>query len=168
MVSSHLFLPPVKSVEALCARGRKKAVVKRISGESGSGDVDAYIARAPRNVQGKLRAIREAIMDVAPDATETTNYFEMPGYFYPGYDYNGMFVWFGFRKSHLSLLLRPPTIQMHEGELAGYATTKAAVHLPLDGETPVPLIKKLVKTSLGIMKARPKKAAPSKPRLRRT
>jgi uncharacterized protein YdhG (YjbR/CyaY superfamily) len=143
-------------------------VVKRISHESGSRDVDAYIARAPRNVQGKLKEIRAAIREAAPGATETTSYFRMPGYFYPGYDYNGMFVWFGLQKSHLSLLLRPPTIQMHQKELAGYSTTKAAVHLPLDGKTPVPLIKKLVKTSLGIMKARPKKAAVSKPRLRRT
>ncbi len=139
-------------------------MVKRIALESGSRDVDLYIARAPKNVQGKLREIRTAIREAAPGATETTSYFQMPGYFYPGYDYNGMFVWFGLQKSHLSLLLRPPTIEMHQRDLAGYATTKAAVHLPLDGKTPVPLIKKLVKTSLDIMKAKPKKAAADKPR----
>ncbi len=143
-------------------------MVKRIPRESGSRDVDAYIASAPRNVQGKLREIRAAIRDVAPGATETTSYFQMPGYFYPGYDYNGMFVWFGLQKSHLSLLLRPPTIQIHARELAGYSTTKAAVHLPLDGKTPVPLIKRLVKTSLEIMRAKPKKAAAAKPRRRRS
>ncbi len=139
-------------------------MVKRISRESGSRDVDAYIARAPKNVQGKLKEIRAAIRQAAPGATETTSYFQMPGYFYPGYDYNGMFVWFGLQKSHLSLLLRPPTVQMHAKELAGYSTTKAAVHLPLDGKMPVPLIKKLVETSLGIMKGKPKRAAASKPR----
>jgi uncharacterized protein YdhG (YjbR/CyaY superfamily) len=78
-----------------------------------------------------------------------------------------MFVWFGLQKSHLSLLLRPPTIQMHKAELAGYVTTKAAVHLPMEGKTPVPLIKRLVKTSLGIMKAAPKNAVVSKPRAHR-
>ncbi len=88
----------------------------------------------------------------------------MPGYFYPGYDYNGMFVWFGLQKSHLSILLRPPTIQMHAKELAEYSTTEAALHLPLDGKTPVPLIEKLVRTSLGVMKAKPRRAAASKPR----
>ena len=132
-------------------------MVKRISNESGSLDVDAYLARAPKNVQGKLEEIRSAIRETAPGSTETTSYFQMPGYFYPGYDYNGMFAWFGLQKSHLSLLLRPPTIQMHKKELAGYYTTKAAVHLPLDGKTPVSLIKKLVKTSVRIMKT--KKAA---------
>jgi uncharacterized protein YdhG (YjbR/CyaY superfamily) len=142
-------------------------MVKRISSESGSRDVDAYIARAPSEVQGKLKEIRAAIREVAPGATETTSYFQMPGYFYPGYDYNGMFVWFGLQKSHLSILLRPPTIQIHERELAGYDRTKAAVHLPMGEKTPVPLIKKLVKTSLGIMMAKPKKAAASKARPRR-
>lgn len=118
--------------------------------------MDAYIARAPGNAQGKLREIRAAIREAAPGAMETTSYFQMPGYYYPGYDYNGMFAWFGLQKSHLSVLLRPPTIRMHEKELAGYATTKAAVHIPLDGKTPQTLIKKLVRTSVGIMKAKPK------------
>ena len=139
-------------------------MVKRLSSESGSREVDAYIAGAPRNVQGRLKEIRAAIREAAPGASETTGYFQMPGYFYPGYDYNGMFVWFGLQKSHLSLLLRPPTIEMHRRDLAGYSTTKAAVHLPLDGKTPVPLIKKLVKTSLGIMKATPRKTVAAKPR----
>ncbi len=140
-----------KLMEETCGRD---IVVKHISQQSGSRDVDAYIAGAPSNVQGKLKEIRAAIREVAPGATETTDYFRMPGYFYPGYDYNGMFVWFGLQKSYLSLLLRPPTIQMHKEELAGYSTTKAAVHFALDGKTPVPLIKKLVKTSLGVMKAK--------------
>ncbi len=141
-------------------------MVKRIARESGSRDVDAYIARAPKDVQGKLREIRAAIRGAAPGATETTSYFQIPGYFYPGYDYNGMFVWFGLQKSHLSLLLRPPTVEVHRKELAGYSTTKAAVHLPLEGKTPVPLIKRLVKTSLGIMKAKSERGTASKPRRR--
>jgi uncharacterized protein YdhG (YjbR/CyaY superfamily) len=137
-------------------------MVKRISHESGSKDVDAYIAKCPKSVQGKLKEIRAAIKEVAPDANETTSYFQMPGYYYPGYDYNGMFAWFGLRRSHISLLLRPPTIQDHQKELARYATTKAALHLPLDAKVPIPLVKKLVKASLRIMKDKPKKNS-SKP-----
>jgi len=85
------------------------------------------------------------------------SYFQMPGYYYPGYDYNGMFAWFGLQKSHISLLLRPPTIQTFEKELSGYATTKASVHFPLDKPIPVTLVKKLVKTSLRLMKTKPMK-----------
>jgi hypothetical protein len=36
-------------------------MAKRISSESGSRDVDEYIARAPRKVQGRLRKIRAAL-----------------------------------------------------------------------------------------------------------
>ena len=133
-------------------------MVKRIPQEQGSEDVDAYIAECPRDVQGKLVQIRAAIRGVAPGASETTSYFQMPGYYYPGYDYNGMFAWFGLQKSHISLLLRPPTIQNHKKELEGYATTKAAVHLPLDKDVPVTLVKKLVKAILKIMKDKPKKS----------
>jgi uncharacterized protein YdhG (YjbR/CyaY superfamily) len=135
-------------------------VVKRLPNESESRDVDAYIARYPEDIQMKLRQIRTAIQEVAPDATETTSYFQMPGYYYPGYDYNGMFAWFGVQKSHLSLLVRPPTIQDHKKALVGYTTTKAAVHLPLDDKVPVALVKKLVQASLEIMKSRPKLGSP--------
>jgi uncharacterized protein YdhG (YjbR/CyaY superfamily) len=132
-------------------------VAKRIPSESGSKEVDAYIAKCPKDIQRRLEQIRAVIREVAPGATETTSYFRMPGYYYPGYDYNGMFAWFGVKKSHISLLLRPPTIQNHEKELVEYSKTKAALHLPLDGKVPVPLVKKLVKASLKIMKAKPLK-----------
>jgi uncharacterized protein YdhG (YjbR/CyaY superfamily) len=133
------------------------AVVKRISQDSGSADVDAYISGCPEQAQGKLKGIRTAIREAAPGATETMAYFQMPGYFYPGYDYNGMFAWFGFRKSYIALLLRPPVIQDHEKELAAFAKTKAAVHLPMDREIPVALVKKLVRASVRVMKAKPRK-----------
>jgi len=128
-------------------------MVKRISHESGSKHVDAYIAKCPKNIQGKLKEIRAAIRK-APGATETTSYFQMPGYFYHGYDYNGMFAWFGLQKSYIRLLVRPPTIQDHKKELAGYATTKAAVHFRLDEKILLALVKKLVKVSVKLMKSK--------------
>ena len=63
-----------------------------------------------------------------------------------------MFVWFGLQSNHIGLYLRPPTISDNRRALASYVTTKSAVHLPLDRKAPAPLIKKLVKTSLKIMK----------------
>lgn len=81
-----------------------------------SGSVYACIAKCPTNIQDKLKEIRAAIKEAAPGAAETTSYFEMPGYSYEGYDYNGMFAWFGLQRSHIGLYLRPPTIQNHEKE----------------------------------------------------
>src|SRR5579872_6944149 len=117
-----------------------------------SNNVDTYIAKCPKSVQSKLEEIRAAIKEAAPDAVETTGYFEMPGYSYEGYDYNGMFAWFGLQKSCIGLSVRPPAIQNHKKELEGYATTKAMVRLSPDKKVPISLVKKLVRASVKIMK----------------
>jgi len=127
----------------------------------GASGVAEYIANAPKRVQDKLRQIRAAIRKAAPGATERTDYFQMPGYSYDneGYDYDGMFVWFSFKKpsftrSYVRLHLRPPVIQDHKKELAGCATTKAIVSFPADRAISSALVKKLVRASLKVMKDR--------------
>ncbi len=115
-------------------------------------DVDEYIASCPKEVQDNLAKMRAAIQAAAPGATERTDYFQMPGYSYPGFDYDGMFVWFSFKKPYTRLHVRPPVIQEHSKELAAYLTTKAIVSFPMDTRIPVTLVKKLVKASLKIMR----------------
>ena len=61
------------------------------------GGVDEYIEKCPKEVQDQLNDIRIAIQGAAPGSTETVSYFQMPGYLYQGYDYNGMFAWFSFK-----------------------------------------------------------------------
>jgi uncharacterized protein YdhG (YjbR/CyaY superfamily) len=117
-----------------------------------SSGVDEYIARCPKEAQGDLARIRAAIRAAAPGATERTDYFQWPGYSYPGFDYDGMFVWFSFKNLHIRLHVRPPVIQEHRKELAGYATTKAIVSFPMGKPVPTTLVKKLVKASLKVMK----------------
>jgi uncharacterized protein YdhG (YjbR/CyaY superfamily) len=116
------------------------------------GGVDEYIETSSKEVQVKLQQIRAAIREVAPGSTETVSYFQIPGYSYEGYDYNGMFVWFSYKKSDVRLHVRPPVIQDNKKELAGYATTKAIVSFPVDKEVPLALVKKLVKASIKVMK----------------
>ncbi len=117
-----------------------------------TSEVDAYIAKSPKEAQGNLAKIRAAIRAAAPGATERTDYFQMPGYSYPGFDYDGMFAWFSFKKPYVRLHVRPPTIQEHKKELAGYPTTKAIVSFPMAEPMPVALVKRLVKGSLKAMK----------------
>ena len=117
-----------------------------------TSEVDEYIARCPKEAQGGLAKIRAVIWAAAPGATERTDYFQMPGYSYPGFDYDGMFAWFSFKKPHIRLHLRPPVVEEHREELAGYATTKAIVSLPTGKPVPTTLVKKLVKASLKAMK----------------
>lgn len=115
-------------------------------------EVEEYIARCPKEAQGNLSKIRATIRAAAPGATERTDYFQMPGYSYPGFDYDGMFAWFSFKKPHIRLHVRPPVIQEHKKELAGYAATKAIVSFPMDRPIPMTLVKKLVKASVKAMK----------------
>ena len=116
------------------------------------GGVDEYIEKCPQDVQAPLKAIRSAIQAAAPGATETVSYFQMPGYFYKGYDYNGMFAWFSFKKPYVRLHVRPPVLEMHEKELGDYPSTRAIVSFPVDQAIPKTLVKKLVKASIKVMK----------------
>jgi uncharacterized protein YdhG (YjbR/CyaY superfamily) len=127
-----------------------KASLKR----SGAISVDEYIASAPKQLQDKLREIRATIRKAAPGATERTDYFQMPGYSYDGegYDYDGMFAWFSFKKPYIRLHVRPPVIQDHKKELAGCVTTRAIVSFPTDRTISTALVKKLVQASVRVMK----------------
>ncbi len=105
-------------------------------------NVDAYISAAPKEVQDKLREVRAAIREAAPTAHESISYR------IPYYEYKGRLAWFGIQKAHIGFYVRPPVIEEHKDELAGYDTTKSAIHLPLDRKIPVPLIKELVKARM--------------------
>ena len=61
------------------------------------GGAEEYISECPKEIQAKLKLIRSAILEIAPDAIETVSYFGIPGYCYEGYDYNGMFAWFSYK-----------------------------------------------------------------------
>jgi uncharacterized protein YdhG (YjbR/CyaY superfamily) len=107
-----------------------------------SKDVDAYISESPKETQPKLREVRAIIKEVAPKAVESISYR------IPYYHYKGRLVYFALMKSYIGLYLRPPTIEQHGKDLAGYVTTKSAVHIPLDKDIPRSLIKKLVKAAI--------------------
>lgn len=116
------------------------------------GGVDEYIEKCPKDVQARLTDIRIAIQAAAPGSTETVSYFQMPGYLYEGYDYNGMFAWFSFKAPYVRLHVRPPVLEDNKNDLGDYATTKAIISFPADRAIPKALVKKLVKASIKVMK----------------
>ncbi len=124
----------------------------RKSNEILPGGVDEYIEKLPEDIQARLTEIRSAIQAAAPGSTETVSYFEMPGYFYAGYDYNGMFAWFSFKKPYVRLHVRPPVLEDNQKDLGGYASTKAILSFPVDRAIPKTLVEKLVKASIEAMK----------------
>lgn len=120
------------------------------------GGVDDYIAQCPKEVHARLKEMRSAIRGAATGAIETVSYFQMPGYCYEGYDYNGMFAWFSFKRPYVRLHVRPPVLKDHKSELGDYATTTAVLSFPADKAIPQALVKKLVKSSIKVMKQRKK------------
>jgi uncharacterized protein YdhG (YjbR/CyaY superfamily) len=108
---------------------------------SKSKTVEEYIAKAPKEMQGKLKELRRLIKKVAPAATERISYGM------PFYDYKGRLVYFASMNGYIGLYIPPPIISDHAKELKSYTTTKSTVHLPLK-KLPAALIKKLVKARM--------------------
>lgn len=107
-----------------------------------AASVDDYIESAPKEAQERLRRIRAAIKEVAPEAVERISYGM------PYYDYKGRLIYFGVAKAHIGLYIPTPVLDEHREELSDYATTNATLRLPLDKELPIGLIKKLVKARM--------------------
>ncbi len=139
----------VISASITIGTGKAGVAMKKKGKTSGAGD---YIISCPKKARGNLAKIRAAIKAAAPGATERTDYFRMPGYSYPGFDYDGMFAWFSFKDPYIRLHVRPPAIEEHKQELARYPVTKAIVSFPMDKSIPATLVRKLVKASIRVMK----------------
>ena len=102
-------------------------------------DVDAYIARAPIDVQRKLRQIRAAIREVAPEASERISYGM------PYFSYKGRLAYFAYFKDHMSFFAMPPTPKNLADKVKKYMTGKSTLQFRLDVDLPIGLIKALVR-----------------------
>jgi uncharacterized protein YdhG (YjbR/CyaY superfamily) len=110
--------------------------------------VDEYILSAPQEIQSKLKQMRLAIREAAPEAEEKLSYSM------PYYGYKGRLVYFGYAKNHIGLYIVPPVVDDHKDELKKYVTSTSTVQFPLDEELPIALIKKLVKARIKINDAK--------------
>jgi uncharacterized protein YdhG (YjbR/CyaY superfamily) len=87
-----------------------------------------------------LRALRITILDIVPDAEQCLSY-RMPAFRLRGKVIAG----FAAFKDHLSYLPHSGSVlaDLHD-ELAGYETTKGALHFPVETPLPRALVKKLL------------------------
>jgi len=108
----------------------------------GTATVDDYIGAFPREVRGKLKQLRTAIREAAPEARESISYRM------PYYSCNGRLAYFAGFKHHIGLYIPTPVIEEHQKELKGYVTAKGTVRFPIDKPIPVRLVKKLIKARL--------------------
>ena len=113
--------------------------------------VNAYIARAPKEVRGKLRELRRIIASVAPQAEEKISYGM------PYYGYKGRLAYFAYAKHHIGLYAMPPIVKEHKKELKKYRTSTATIRFPLNEKLPIVLIKKFVQAGVKNNEARHKK-----------
>ncbi len=99
--------------------------------------VEAYIASAPKAIQGKLKNIRQTIKKAAPQAEEKISYSM------PYYGYQGRLVYFAYFKDHISFFAMPPIPPEYAKKLK--VTGKATIQFSLDEKIPLALIARLVK-----------------------
>jgi uncharacterized protein YdhG (YjbR/CyaY superfamily) len=103
-------------------------------------NVDDYIRSFPENVQIRLKQVRAAIMENAPEAEEGIAY-KMPAY----KSYGKPLIYFACFKSHIGIYATPTGHAQFAKELSKYKQGKGSVQFPLDEPLPLDLITRIVK-----------------------
>ena len=115
-----------------------------------AGEIRAYLAAQPPEQRAVLKAIRDAIREVAPDAVDSFSYR------IPGVKLNGKaLVWYAGFKHHTSLYPIGDAIRRtFAAELEGYETSTGTVRFSLDAPLPTDLVKRLVKARVDEVRTR--------------
>lgn len=99
--------------------------------------VAEYIAKAPKESQSHLRALRAILRGAAPKATETIKWNT------PVYEQTRILFAFGAYRAHLNFMPTPSVIAQFRKELADYKIGKGSIQLPYDRPLPRALLKKM-------------------------
>jgi uncharacterized protein YdhG (YjbR/CyaY superfamily) len=103
-------------------------------------EVDEYLNAVDEPKRTTLRALRQAIVEIIPDAEQVISY-RVPAFRVDGKSVAG----FAAFKDHLSYLPFSGSVLQELGdELDGYTMTKSALHFPVDSPLPTSLVKKLI------------------------
>jgi len=101
--------------------------------------VEDYIAEFPKDVQNKLKLVRNTILKNAPNAVENISYGM------PAYKLNKKpLVYFGGFAKHIGFYATPTGHQQFESQLSKYKQGKGSVQFPLNEELPMDLIADIV------------------------
>jgi uncharacterized protein YdhG (YjbR/CyaY superfamily) len=104
----------------------------------------AYFASLPPAVRARMKAIRDMVRAIAPEAVEVFSYGV------PGFKLDGKpLVWYAAFRQHTSLYPMTASIRKaHAAALEDYKTSTGTVQFPLDRPLPSALVKRLVKARL--------------------
>ncbi len=101
--------------------------------------IDTYISRSPKDVAGKLNAIRKVIKKHAPDIVGVISY-GMPAFKLN----NRIVVYFALHKNHIGLYPYPSVLLAFKKDSAKYKTGRGSIQFPLDQKLAITLISKIV------------------------
>lgn len=109
-----------------------------------AADVDAYLSTVDESKRRALQALRRTILEIVPDAEQVISYRV------PAFRVNGRAVaGFAAFVDHLSYLpFSGSVLPQLADELAGYTTTKSALHFAVDQPLPATLVEKLIAVRL--------------------
>ena len=115
-------------------------------------EIDDYLAKVAEPKRATLQTLRQAILDILPDADEVISYGM------PAFRLNGKVIaGFAAFKNHLAYLPHSGSVLAAvRDELAGYASTEGSLHFPIDKPLPKALVQKLIAARL--MEAKPKQS----------
>jgi uncharacterized protein YdhG (YjbR/CyaY superfamily) len=103
-----------------------------------------YLASLPPAVRVRMKAIRDMVRVIAPDAVEVFSYG------IPGFKLDGKpLVWYAAFTHHTSLYPMTASIRKaHAAALKGYKMSTGTVQFSLDKPLPAALVRRLVKARL--------------------
>jgi uncharacterized protein YdhG (YjbR/CyaY superfamily) len=112
--------------------------------------VDAYLSALDEPKRGTLQTLRQAILELVPEAEEVISY-DVPAYRVRG----GIVAGFAAFKNHLSYLpFSGSVLSQLADRLEGYTTTKSSLHFPVDRSLPRQLVKELIAVRLAEIERR--------------
>lgn len=121
------------------------------------GVIDDYMAPFEGITLERLKQMRQAIRDEAPDAQEVMSYG------IPTFDQNGRhLVHFAGYKNHIGLYPTPHGVEAFDKELSVYPQGKGSVQFPHDQPLPLELVRRIVKHQVAEVLSKPAK----KPRVK--
>lgn len=105
--------------------------------------IETYIAKAPLEIQDILRRVRQLVLEIDPELTQTLSY-QMPTF-----KKHGKAVFhFAAQKKHLGIYPTPSAIEHFAARLEGYKTSKGAIQIPWSLPLDEELIQGLVRFNL--------------------